>query len=61
MINYPMLKVECVGGPIDGIIEVHPMQNFEFMIDPSWPIGYYRGNHYDGKMYWINEKNPFAK
>lgn len=54
-----MIRVECVDGPLDGIIEVHPLQNFEYLHDPSWEIGYYRGNWYDGKMYWVNEVYPF--
>lgn len=49
---------QCVGGPLDGEIEVHPLQNFAFMRDPSWPVGYYRGNPYDGKYYWIAEPYP---
>jgi hypothetical protein len=54
-----MIKVECVGGPLDGEIEVHPLQNVAFLYDPAWGSGYYRGNPYDGKLYWratIHEK-----
>jgi hypothetical protein len=52
--------MECVGGPLDGEIEVHPLQNFAYLYDPVWgDTGYYQGNQYDGKMYWIDTAYPF--
>ena len=54
-----MIKIQCVGGPLDGEIEVHPAQNFTYMYDPAWgQSGYYLGNFYDGKLYWINQPYP---
>ena len=54
-----MIPVECVGGPLDGWVQLHPLQNFEYMHDPAWGRGYYRGSCSDGKLHWVNDGYPF--
>jgi hypothetical protein len=56
-----LILVECVGGPLDGEIEVHEAQNFAFLRDPAWESGYYIGNPCDGKLYWVEGPFPIQE